>query len=300
MITVKQDDIGLYRDLFSGYRTLYTDRCADRTARAGRALYAFLDGEPAGYLLISDEHGGDFISYVFTVPDKRGMGVMQTLIRYAADTAEKMIGTAFSDAREFAPALMHVMEKLGFEQGGSRYMFRCDGDDLWERWDAYMNKTGKRLCDTLRRQGYSTVLLSEASEELLEQYRQTPTSEYKNPLNHQHLIMPGAEVTKDVSVLCVRNGVLSAYVFAYMPERRSAIFKTLSSSAALHGSGVILLPIAESLARVRERGCKQFVFSMDGIGDHANSFRDKVLSVLISKTSKRISYVYYPKRETNV
>lgn len=295
MITVKQDDIGLYRDLFSGYRTLYTDRCADRTARAGRALYAFLDGEPAGYLLISDEHGGDFISYVFTVPDKRGMGVMQTLIRYAADTAEKMIGTAFSDAREFAPALMHVMEKLGFEQCGSKYMFRCDGDDLWDRWDAFMEKKGRKSCETLRRQGYSTVTLADASEELLEQYRQTPYNDYGNQLNHQHLILPGAEITKDVSVMCTLNGRLAAYVFAYMPDRYSAIFKTLSSSAALQGGAAILLPLCESFAKVRGRGCTQFVFSMDGVGGHANSFRNKVLSNVISKTSKRLSYIYHKK-----
>lgn len=296
MITIKEGNIGQYRELFGTFRTVFTDRCAENSAHSGRALFAYLDGTAAGYLLTSKEHGSEFMQYAFTLPELRGRGVMQALVREAAETSDRQFGTAFSDGHEFAPALIHIMEKLGFEKGGSRFMFRCDGDDLWERWDAYMQKSGSRLCDTLRRQGYSTITLAEATEELLEQYRQTPTSEYANPLNHQHLILPGAEVTKEVSVMCVRNGILSAYVFAYMPDRYSAIFKTLSSSTALHGSGVILLPIAESLARVRERGCTQFVFSMDGVGDHANSFRNKVLSNVISKTSERISYTY-PKKE---
>ena len=157
------------------------------------------------------------------------------------------------------------------------------------------NPPAAEFGETLRRQGYSTVTLAEASEELLEQYRQTPYSEYANPLNHQHLILPGAEITKDVSVMCTLNGRLAAYVFAYMPDRYSAIFKTLSSSAALQGGAAILLPLCESFAKVRGRGCTQFVFSMDGVGDHANSFRNKVLSNVISKTSKRLSYIYHKK-----
>ena len=58
----------------------------------------------------------------------------------------------------------------------------------------------------------------------------------------------------------------------------------------------IFLPLCESFAKVREQGCTQFVFSMDGVGDHANAFRNKVLSNVISKTSKRLSYIY-PKKE---
>ncbi|MBR5090180.1 MAG: GNAT family N-acetyltransferase [Ruminiclostridium sp.] len=295
MITIEKGDIGLYCKQFEKYRTDFTDKCAESAARHGHILIAYLEGTAAGYLLTSAEHGSEFIMYVFTLPELRGKGVMQSLIREAVGISDGYIGTAFTDIHEFAPVLMHVMKKCGFEQRGSKFMFRCDGDDLWDRWDAYMEKSGNRLCNTLRRQGYSTVLLSDASEELLKQYRNTPNSEYANPLNHQHLILPGAEITKDVSVMCVRNGILSAYVFAYMPDRYSAVFKTLSSSAALHGTGVILLPIAEALRKVRERGCEQFVFSMDGIGDRANSFRNKVLSVLISKTSQRISYIYKKK-----
>lgn len=296
MITIKESGIEQYREFFGSYRTAFTDRCAESVARSGRALFAYLDGAAAGYLLTSKDNGTEFLLYAFTLPELRGKGVMQALVREAAETSEGEFGTAFSDGHEFAPELMHIMEKLAFERGRSKYIFRCCGDDLWDRWDSFMEKKGRKSCETLRRQGYSTVTLADASEELLEQYRQTPYNEYANPLNHQHLILPGAEITKDVSVMCTLNGKLAAYVFAYMPDRYSAIFKTLSSSAALQGGAAILLPLCDSFARVRERGCTQFVFSMDGVGDHANSFRNKVLSNVISKTSKRLSYIY-PKKE---
>lgn len=295
MITIKECGTEQYRELFGSYRTAYTDKCAQSAAQSGRLMVAYLDGEAAGYLLSSNAHDLEFVSYVFTLPELRGKGVMQSLIREAAETSEGSFGTAFSDGHEFAPALMHTMEKLGLERRESRYMFRCDGDDLWDRWDAFMEKKGRKSCETLRRQGYSTVTLADASEELLEQYRQTPYNDYGNQLNHQHLILPGAEITKDVSVMCTLNGRLAAYVFAYMPDRYSAIFKTLSSSAALQGGAAILLPLCDSFAKVRGRGCTQFVFSMDGVGDHANSFRNKVLSNVISKTSKRLSYIYHKK-----
>ena len=92
--------------------------------------------------------------------------------------------------------------------------------------------------------------------------------------------------------MCTLNGRLAAYVFAYMPDSISAIYKTLSSSAALQGGGVIMLAIAESLQRAREHGVKRIVFTMENTGKRANAFREKVLSVLVSKPSHSVSYFY--------
>lgn len=77
--------------------------------------------------------------------------------------------------------------------------------------------------------------------------------------------------------MCELKGRLAAYVFAYMPDSISAIYKTLSSSAALQGGGVIFLAIAESLQRASEHGVKRLVFTMESVGKSANAFREKVL-----------------------
>ena len=140
MITIKKGDIGDYHTLFEQYRTYFTDKCAQSSAKSGQILIAYLEGLAAGYLLTNAEHGSEFIMYVFTLPQLRGKGVMQSLVLEAVNNSYGYIGTAFTDAHEFAPVLIHVMEKYGFVRGGTKYMFRCDGDDLWDRWDAFMEK----------------------------------------------------------------------------------------------------------------------------------------------------------------
>jgi GNAT superfamily N-acetyltransferase len=296
MIRIEEAAAESALELSRQYLSAYAKGQIEKEEHTVRTFIAYLDGKPAGFLAAAKSNGLEFIVYVLTLPEYRGTGVAQALIREASGTADYALSASFSDAHEYAPELMHILEKLDFKKQRTKYNFRCYGDDLWDRWDAYMEKSGRRMCDTLRRQGYSTVTLADASEELLDQFRHSYESEYHNVLNHQHLIMPGAEITKDVSVLCVRNGKLSAYVFAYMPEKYSAVFKTLSSSEALHGSGVILLPLAESFRKVREKGCVQFMFSMDGIGARANSFRNKVLGHVITKRTMRYTYTYSPEK----
>ena len=294
MITVRKVNAVLYRLLFAGYTSVYTDRRADEATAGGRILLAYLDGTPAGYMMTVSGHGGEGINHVFTKPELRGQGVMQALVRYAADTTDTFLAAGMSDSHEFAPVMEHVFGKLGFTRRVGRSIYRCDADDLWDRWDAYMAKTGSRLCDTLRRQGFTTLTLTDATEDLIRQFREAPHSEYRCEQNHQHLLSPGAEITPEISVMCERNGRLAAYVFAYMPDRISAIYQTLSSSAALRGGGVILLPIAEALQRAREHGVKRLMFSMESAGVSANAFREKVLSVLVSKHSHTVSYFYDP------
>ncbi len=290
---IKTVDTAVLREHFADYISASVSRALAETEKGGKCFIAYLDEAPAGYLVTAYQYEREYISQLFVLPGLRGRGVAQALIKEIVRGGAIEIMASVSDAHEHAPELMHIFEKLGFKKSKGKNMFRCYGDDLWDRWDAFMKKKGSRMCDTLRRQGYSTVTLAEASEELLEQYRHTSETEYHNILNHQHLIMPGAEVTRDVSVLCVREGRLSAYVFAYMPDKYSAIFKTLSSSEVLRGSGVVLLPLAEAFARVREKGCEQFLFSMDEVDARANAFRNKVLGNVITKKTQRFTYSYY-------
>ena len=297
MITVEKGSPYRYSEFFAGFTTLYTDRCAERAAGNGAAFFAYLDGVPAGYMFIEKKRGVSGIIHVFTKPELRGRGVMQALVRTAAEECGHSVGTSLSDSHEFFPAAAHVFEKCGYERRNGRYIYRCDDEELWERWDAYRKKTGDRLCHTLRRQGFETLTLAEAGEDLLRQFRETPYSEYKCEQNHQHLILPGADVDPEVSVMVTLHGRLAAYVFAYMPDRCSAIFQTLSSSAALHGTGVILLAITEGLARVREHGATRLVFTMEETGESANAFREKVLSVLVSRRSRNVSFIFFPKEK---
>lgn len=299
-IIIETADTAGVREHFADDISASVKKMLAAAENGGRCFMAYLDGMPVGYLVITDEYDSNFISRLFVLPEFRGRGTAQALVKKAVSDLSGKIIMSVSDTYEFAPTLMHIFEKFGFETGRPRNFYRCYGDDVWDRWDAYMNRSGSRFCDTLRRQGFSTVTLEEAPEELLDQFRHSYESEYHNVLNHQHLIMPGAEITKDVSMLCVREGKLSAYVFAYMPDKYSAIFKTLSSSEVLHGTGVILLPLADSLAKVREKGCEQFLFSMDGIGDRANSFRNKVLGNVITQKTQRFTYTLSSRKENDL
>ena len=85
-----------------------------------------------------------------------------------------------------------------------------------------------------------------------------------------------------------------------MADRKSVIFKTLSSSAALHGSGVIMLAIADAADIVRERGVTRLVFTMERAGESANAFREKVLSVLVSRRSTIVGFSLFPKTEEDI
>ncbi len=299
MITVEKGNKELYFLHFVGYTTVFTDRCANDAASGGRILLAYIDGFPAGYLLTVCERGGEGIRHIFTKPEFRGQGVMQALVRYAAETTETFLAVGMSEAHALALVMDHVFGKLGFRRRVGRNIYRCDSEDIWERWDEFMAKTGNRLCDTLRRQGYNAITLTDAPESLIQQFRRAPVSEYRCEQNHRHLILPGAEITPEISVMCELKGRLAAYVFAYMPDSISAIYKTLSSSAALQGGGVIFLAIAESLQRAREHGVKRLVFTMESVGKSANAFREKVLSVIVSKQSRSVSFIYEPDKKDN-
>ncbi|MBR5088531.1 MAG: GNAT family N-acetyltransferase [Ruminiclostridium sp.] len=292
MITVEKAAPALYRGLFPDtVNPVMEKRC--RTAeQTGTALYARIDGTPAGFMLLNTEYDIYTILYTYTAPEYRSRGVMQALIN-AAKSDRCLVNGSATDIHEFAPVISHVMEKCGFESRPGRYIYRCCDDEMWDRWDAFMEKTGNSRCETLIRQGYSTVKLTEASEDLIRQFY----DDYGNELNHMWMLAPGAEITRDISVMCVRDGKLAAYVFAYMPDRITAIYKTLSSSKALHGTGAALLPIAKSAELVRAKGVKRLSFSFDGVGDRANSFRDKVLSPLITQKSRRITYTFDPENK---
>ena len=296
MITVEKAAPALYREYFPDTVNPVMEKRRKTAEDTGTALYARIDGTPAGFMLLNKEQDYYGILYTYTAPEYRNKGVMQALINAAKSDGFTVYGSA-SDIHEFAPVISHVMEKCGFESRPGRYMYRCFGDDMWDRWDAFLEKAGNRRCETLTRQGYSTVKLSEASEELIAQFRESPHSDYGNELNHQHLLRPDAEITRDISVMCVHDGRLAAYVFAYMPDRITAIYKTLSSSKALHGTGAALLPIVKSLELVRAKGVTRLSFSFDGVGDRANSFRDKVLSPLITQKSRRITYTFDPENK---
>ena len=111
MITVETGNAELYSLHFSEYKTAHTDQCAGEAAAGGRILLAYLDGAPAGYMLIASDRGGEGIRQIFTKPELRGQGVMQALVCYAAETADTFLAAGMSDSNVFAPVIDHVFVK---------------------------------------------------------------------------------------------------------------------------------------------------------------------------------------------
>ena len=88
---------------------------------------AVLDGEAVGYIGMHCAADECYIANVGVLKKYRNMGVGSALVKYAADTAQRMNMSFISlEVRPSNTAAVRIYERLGFERVGMRKNFYSD------------------------------------------------------------------------------------------------------------------------------------------------------------------------------
>ena len=285
-----------YYIAFAGNHSALSNRYAAQ-AEAGGSIYgAKINGAYAGFLCVSDEIGAARITQAFTLPEYRKQGVFTELVKHVTETQKKNVRAGISKDHLCYSFILKTLLKLGFLPGEKVTVFSCSRKDE-DRWRRFMDQKGNRLCETLNRQGYRAVSFGELDEDLLTQLKFSDRSEYAN-IFHPSLYLenPANKLSWELSFAAVKDGKLSAYCLVTMGDEKSAMFDQISVSAGELGMGVILLPYVFSMERFFEMGLENAYYAMYGSNEHANAFRNKILTIFTTTETTMENYYYLQTR----
>lgn len=274
-----------YALVFMGQRTVYSDMCAKEADRSGGLFCAKIGEAFAGYICVADEGSGDRISYAYTVPEFRRMGVFSALVGHVRGRAARRLRAALRQKEEFHDAAVKVLLGAGFQPGETLNIFSCKGYDF-SLWDDFKSRRGDRICAHLKRRGYRAVSFADAGGGILAQIRDSGTF---NP----SLFLDRSEkkLAADLSFAAVKDGKLAAYVLMSRPDPGKVILELLWEDEELRGRGVIFLPFAASIDACEERGIRNGFWAVYSGNGPALDFIAK-LPFPVEKSLSEI-YCYY-------
>ena len=279
--------------LFAGYRRAYSDMCAGSAENTGSIYIAYIDDAPAGVIFTEADRNAEKISYAFTKPEFRRSGVMTELIRAAADGAGKPVEAAVVTPSEDGEIVVHTLLGCGFKIYRVRRVYMCSGPDLWDKWNAFMQKCGNGLLASLGRQGYSSVSFADAGDEILRQIYYSDSSDYRNSLNYKiYFDDMEKRMSAKESMAAIKDGKVMSYTIVLRPDISSAVFRNLSTASDAVGSGLIFMPIAAAMRAIQESGCKRISYSMDLQSEKSNRFRVRILAP-VTTHSKTVTHFRY-------
>lgn len=269
------------RIAFAEYQTAFSMQCVSRSAACGMLFCARQEGKYTGYICAVAESGIIRIIYAFTVPEYREQGVFTALMRFVADNAKVSVRVNISEKLEYHDVIADVCMKLGFEQAESLRIYTCH-KDMYPVWEEFMNEKGARLSAYLQRRGYKAVSFEEAPEDILDQLRNSPHTDYRNMLDPAvFLDIRENRLSREMSFAAVKEGRLAGYVLVTQNSPNKAVFEHISESSAEQGTGVILLPFAASVKKAfRDIGIETISYAMYESNARANAFREETLAML--------------------
>ena len=280
---------------FMKYHTALSRRYAAQAEACGAIYGAKRDGAYAGFLCTARESGQTRITWAFTIPEYRRQGVFTGLVRHVMEQDPGNIRIAIASDSPCRDEVRKIILEVGFVPTEKVTVFSCSREDE-NRWRAFMEQKGKRLCETLEAHGYRAVPFQDLDAKLLEQLRASDRSEYGNSFHPaMYLDYPANRLSWDLSFAAVRDGKLAAYCLVTMGDPRSAMFDQISVSADEQGRGVILLPYVASMNRFFERELSVAYYAMYGSNEHANAFRNRVLNIFRTQESTTENYHYFSK-----
>lgn len=283
---------------FAGLHTALSNRFASRALQGGGSIYgARIDGEYAGYLIVTDEENCEKVVYAAVFPKYRNQGVFTALMKYVMEVYASCIQLTIPSSHAYFDAIRKTCEKLGFSSKEPVHVFSCSRKDE-DNWHSFMEKKGKRLCEMLEMHGYNAVSFQEMDDSMVQQLRQSDRSSYANSFHPaQFLDDPSFQLSPELSFAAEREGRLAAYCLVSRGNETSAVFEQISVSADELGHGVILLPYVYSMQRFFELGFSCAYYAMYASNKHANAFRKKILQIFPSNEEIHHNYCYIPPKE---
>ena len=289
---------GAYTDyifLFGDSRTSFSDHAARNSAASGGNIFIMLDdGSPCGYLCTVQEENEARLMYAYTNTEKRRSGVFSALVEYAAETLPRPIKFNISAEHRSYDTAVRICKEAGFEFLSSCTVFK--GTDI-SGWEKYMSGSGGKLCDMLKRRGYTCVSFADAPDNLIDEIYNSHENSFGNRLAVKAFFdNPQKMMNMDMSFAAVRDNSLAAYTLVTSPDRSSAVFEHISASEKEIGSGCILLPFSCSMEKFRQFNCRRAAYAMYGDNEHANAFRMKLLQCVTSSSSRSENYILKKRR----
>ena len=278
---------------FMGQRTAFSDYFAKEAAESGKLLCARVGDKFAGYICAAGNGSENRVTYAYTRPEYRGQGIFTALLKEIAEGSEMTVKVNLPADHEFHDTVVHVCKKLGFVQGESLIVYTAHRD-AETRWRELMNKSGNRICAMLKRHGYTVVSFAEASADTIEQIRNSDNSEFANPFETRSFFdEPSRKLSHEFSFAAVKDGELAAYTLVSLPSPEKCVVEQIAVSSKKRGSGVILLPFAETAESLIASGVKLVTYAMYESNIAANSFRVRVNDTASQKATEN----YYLKRQ---
>ncbi len=279
MITIQPGNFISYAVLFSENRTRYADMCVNGAVEGGLLYIGMIENKPAGYLCVEKMSGYYMLTFVFTKPEYRRMGVMKALINEAVNRSPVRVESVVVESTENSDIADHALKSCGFTLYRKRMVYSCGGDDLWEKWEKGMQEHGNALLSTLRRQGYREVSFADAGKEVLEQIYNSDKTDYHNKLNYKMYFDNSAKcMSLKESMAVIKDDKVVSYTIVLRPDNSSAVFRNLSTAKDSIGGGAIFMAIACAVNALKTTGCRKISYSMDISNNSPNKFREKILS----------------------
>ena len=276
---------------FMGHRTAYSDYFAKEADESGSLLCAKINDKFAGYICAAVIGLEIRVTHAYTCPEYRGQGVFTALLSEVADNSGMTVKINIPEGQECHDIVVRVCRRLGFVQGESViiYTFRPKSDT---RWREYMETRGRRVCDMLRRHGYETVSFADADDDIIGQIRDSDKSGFGNPFETRSFFDdPSRKLSRELSFAAVKNGELAAYTLASLLSPEKGVMEQIAVSEKKRGTGVILLPFAESVERFTASGGVLATYAIYGSNAAANTFRDKLVDIASEKVAENY-YLY--------
>ncbi len=281
-----------YYVFFHPFRTAFSDHQVWEAAHGGWMAYARMDDQPVGYLCASAEGDRFRASFGFTHPAYRNQGILTALLLYLIRKENRPVRLSLPEKHPFAVPVRAVCKSVGFTQGEPVYVFSCRRESD-EPWRNFMDQKGKRLCETLERQGYRSLSFSEAGSDLLLQLRKSTQTPYGNRFRPaDYLDGRASGLSWELSHAAVREGCLSAYSLVRTEDGDKVVFEQISVSAAEKGKGVILLPFASSMNAFFQGDYTKAYYAMYASNSSAQAFRTKILNFFPASESVTENYFY--------
>lgn len=245
-----------------------------------------------GFLCFDLEKGVHTVLFAYTCPEKRRTGVFSELLQYAAEHASYPLRISVSEEMEGYEFVRSRVQRIGFRLDSVSIFYRCLSSDFG-KWETYMEEKGDKLTGMLIRQGFSCDSFQETTEEILSEIYHSEENGFDNYLSVKPFFdYPTRGMDSHLSMAATKDGHLAAYCLVSHQDNDLICFEHMACAKKYRGQGIILLPFAQAMDRIREYGCSGIYYMISESNFSSNAFRRKVIDRVTSSQVRCEAYLH--------
>lgn len=140
-----------YIFLFGMYRNYQSDKYVKRALKENGKLFILYEDKIAkGYICYEYLFRTCELLYAYTVKSERNTGIFTELVNYIIGRETSPVSCTVSVKIKSYEYVSSTLKKLGFKCERCSEVYECDKSGFG-LWDKYMEKTGRKYCETLKR-----------------------------------------------------------------------------------------------------------------------------------------------------